>query len=160
MIDGTLLHGANGYGGEVGHTVVDPNGPRCGCGSQGCLEQFVSATAIVRMAAPHYGETTSEAVAQAAQRGETPARKVLEQVGYHLGIACASFANLFNPQRIIIGGAVAGAFDLFIEPLRSTMQSRTFVEVYESLDIVTATCGTDAGGLGAAYQAMQTVPPS
>lgn len=155
MINGHMLHGANGYAGEVGHTVVDPNGPRCGCGSDGCLEQFASGTAIARMAAPHYGRVTARDVALAAQRGETAALAVYRQVGHYLGIACASLANLFNPQCIVLGGAVAQAFDFFIESMRTTLRQRTFVEVYEALHIVPAQCGPDAGGLGAAYQAMQ-----
>jgi glucokinase len=157
IVAGKILHGACGYAGEPGHTVVDPNGPRCGCGSQGCLEQFTSGTAIARMAEPSYGQITAHEVALAAWRGESQALEVYRQVGRYLGIACASFANLFNPQGLVIGGAVANAFDLFIEAMQTTMRQRTFVEVYNSLRIVPAECGTDAGGLGAAYQAMQHV---
>lgn len=160
IIAGTILHGAYGYAGELGHTVVDPNGPLCGCGSYGCLEQFASGTAIARLAEPYYGQTTARVVALAAQRGEPPAIDVYHQVGRYLGIACASFANLFNPQIIAIGGAVAGAFDLFIDAMHMTMRQRSFIEVYNSLRIVPAECGTDAGGLGAAYQAMQLVHPA
>jgi glucokinase len=157
IVDGAILHGADGYAGELGHTVVDPNGPPCGCGSQGCLEQFASGTAIARMAQPHYGEITASALAAAARRGDPPALEVLRQVGYYLGIACANFANLFNPDCLVIGGAVANAFDLFIEPLQTAMQARTFTEVYARLRIAPAARGTDAGGLGAAYCAMRTV---
>lgn len=160
IIAGKILHGAQGYAGEIGHTVVDPNGPLCGCGSHGCLEQFASGTAVARMAEPFYGKTTAKAVADAAHRGETRALDVYRQVGRYLGIACASFANLFNPQGLAIGGAVANAFDLFIETMHTTMRERTFIEVYNSLRIVPAECGTEAGGLGAAFQAMQLVPPS
>ncbi len=154
LINNTMLHGAQGYGGEVGHTVVDPHGPPCGCGSRGCLEQFASGTAIARMAAPYYGDITAKEVAQAAHRGEPLARHVFAQAGFYLGIACANFANLFNPQCIVIGGGVAHAFDLFIASMQAAMRQRTFVEVYDNLRIVPATCGTDAGGLGAARQAM------
>lgn len=160
IIGGKILHGARGYAGEIGHTVVDPNGPLCGCGSHGCLEQFASGTAIARMAEPYYGKTTAQAVALAARRGEPHAREVYRQMGWYLGIACASFANLFNPQCLVIGGAVANAFDLFIETLQTTMHERAFVEVCRSLQIVPAVCGTDAGGLGAAYQAMQHAAPA
>ena len=96
-------------------------------------------------------------MALAARRGEPPALEVYRRVGRYLGIACASFANLFNPQGLALGGAVANAFDLFIETMHTTMRQRAFVEVYDSLRIVPAECGTDAGGLGAAYQAMQCV---
>jgi glucokinase len=157
IVAGKILHGACGYAGEPGHTVVDPNGPRCGCGSYGCLEQFTSGTAIARMAEPFYGQTTAYEVALAARCGESQALEVYRQVGQYLGIACASFANLLNPQGLVIGGAVANAFDLFIEAMQTTMRQRTFVEVYNSLRIVPAECGTDAGGLGAAYEAMQCV---
>ena len=157
IINGAILHGADGYAGELGHTVVDPNGPPCGCGSQGCLEQFASGTAIARMAQPHYGEVTAADVADAARRGEPPALEVFRQVGHYLGIACANFAHLFNPECLVIGGAVADAFDLFIEPLQTAMQARTFTEAYSRLHITPAACGTDAGGLGAAYCAIRMV---
>jgi glucokinase len=150
LIDGEILHGARGYAGELGHTVVDPNGPACGCGSQGCLEQFASGTAIARMAKPHYGTVSAADVAQKARRGATQALEIYARVGYALGVACASFANLLNPQRIILGGGVAGAFDLFGETLHHTMRQRSFREVYDNLRLVQAQCGTDAGGLGAA----------
>ena len=150
LINGEILHGTRGYGGEIGHIVVDPNGPPCGCGSHGCLEQFASGTAVARLAKPHYGEITSIDVAEAARRGESHALGVFQQVGHYLGIACASFAHLFNPQCVIIGGAVANAFDLFIDVMQTTTQRRTFGEVYQTLRIVPATCGTDAGGQGAA----------
>jgi len=158
IVAGHILHGAHGYGGEIGHIVVDPDGPLCQCGSHGCLEQFASGTAMARMAAPHYGKVTAQDVALAARRGEAQAQAVFRQVGRYLGIACASLANLFNPECIAIGGGAARAFDLFIETLQSTMRSRTFPEVYNSVRIVPAECGNDAGGFGAAYQAMQRVP--
>ncbi|MCZ6871922.1 MAG: ROK family protein [bacterium] len=155
IIDGTILHGAHGYAGELGHTIVDPNGPLCGCGSYGCLEQFVSGTAIARMAAPYYGEVTAKAVAASARQGDAHAITIYQQVGHYLGIAGVNFANLLNPECVVIGGAVAQAFDLFIGSMQETMRKRCFAEVYDSLSIVPAACGTDAGGLGAAYQAMQ-----
>ncbi len=158
VVAGTIVHGRHGYAGELGHTVVDPHGPPCGCGSRGCLEQYASGTAIARMAEPHYGKTTAEAVALAAQRGEAQAIELYRQVGVSLGIACASLANIFNPECLIIGGAVAQAFALFRDSLHETMQARTFRHVYADLRIAPAVCGTDAGGLGAAYQAMQRYP--
>jgi glucokinase len=156
---GTILHGAHGYAGELGHTVVDPHGPLCGCGSYGCLEQFASGLAVARMAEPYYGTTTAEAVALAARRGEPQALEVYQRVGRYLGIACASFANLFNPQAVVIGGAMALAFDLFSDSMHTTMRQRTFLEVYNGLRLVPAECGNDAGGLGAAHQAMRLVHP-
>jgi len=154
IIDGKILHGARGYGGELGHTVVDPHGHPCGCGSQGCLEQYTSGTAIARLAAPYYGRTTAQEVALAARRGEPQALEIYRQVGWYLGIACASFANLLNPECIAIGGGAANAFDLFIDTLHTTLGQRAFPEACDRLRIVPAQCGTDAGGLGAAYQAM------
>jgi glucokinase len=154
VVGGNIVHGTRGYGGELGHTVVDPNGPACGCGSRGCLEQYASGTAIARLAKPSYGATTAKDVALAARRGEPQALEVYRQVGQYLGIACASFANLFNPECLAIGGGAANAFDLFSDAMQTTMRQRTFVEVYQSLRLVPAQCGTDAGGFGAAYQAM------
>lgn len=155
MIDGAILHGAKGFAGEIGHTVVEPNGLRCLCGSVGCLEQYVSGTAIARMAEPHYGVVTSETVALAARRGEPEALEIFRQVGWYLGIVCANLAQIFNPQCIVIGGGAGEAFDLFIEPLQRAMREHAFVEVYEQVRIVKATQGQIAGALGAAYHAMR-----
>jgi glucokinase len=118
------------------------------------LEQYASGTAIARLAEPAYGKTTAKEVALAARRGEAPALEVYHQVGRALGIACASFANLFNPECIAIGGGAANAFDLFSGTLQTTMKQRTFPEIYSSLRLIPAQCGTDAGGFGAVYQAM------
>jgi glucokinase len=155
MIDGVMLHGASGFAGEIGHTVVEPNGLPCVCGSHGCLEQYVSGTAIVRLAQPHYGTVSSETVAQAARRGEAEALHIFQRVGWYLGIACANVAQLFNPQGIVIGGGVGEAFDLFREPLQQVMRERTMPEVYEQVRLVPAVCGPLAGSLGAAYYAMR-----
>jgi glucokinase len=155
MIDGVILHGATGFASEIGHTVVEPDGRRCVCGSYGCLEQYVSGTAIARLAQPHYGTVTSEAVAQAARRGEAEALEIFQRVGWYLGIACANMAQLFNPQCMVIGGGVGEAFDLFREPLQRVMRERTMPEVYEQVHVVAAACGPIAGSLGAAYHAMR-----
>jgi glucokinase len=154
IVEGKIVHGVRGYGGELGHTVVDPNGHPCGCGSQGCLEQYASGTAIARLAEPHYGKVTARDVAEAAQRGEPPALEVYRQVGHYLGIACASFANMLNPECIAIGGGAANAFPLFIDALQASMRQRAFAEVCASVRVVHAQCGNDAGGFGAAYQAL------
>jgi glucokinase len=157
MIDGAMLHGVKGFAGEIGHMVVEPNGRQCVCGSYGCLEQYISGTAIARLAQPHYGTVTSEAVAQAAQRGETEALAIFQRVGWYLGIACANMAQLFNPQCIVIGGGVGESFELFREPLQRIMRERTMPEVYEQVRVVPAACGSIAGSLGAAYHAMREV---
>jgi glucokinase len=157
MIDGAMLHGVKGFAGEIGHMVVEPNGRQCVCGSYGCLEQYVSGTAIARLARPRYGTLTSEAVAQAAQRGETEALAIFQRVGWYLGIACANMAQLFNPQCIVIGGGVGESFELFREPLQRMMHERTMPEVYEQVCVVPAACGSMAGSLGAAYHAMREV---
>lgn len=155
MIDGIILHGAKGFAGEIGHTVVEPNGRQCVCGSYGCLEQYVSGTAVARLAQPHYGMVTSEAVAQAARRGEAEVLGIFQRVGWYLGLACANMAQLFNPQCIVIGGGVGEAFDLFDEPLQRVMRERSMLEVYEQVRVVPAACGPVAGSLGAAYHAMR-----
>jgi len=160
MIDGVMLHGAKGFAGEIGHTVVEPQGLPCVCGSHGCLEQYVSGTAIARLARPHYGEASSEAVAQAARRGEAEALAIFRQVGWYAGIACANLAQLFNPQCIVIGGGVAEAFDLFQKPLERAMRERAMPEIDEQMRVAPAACGPLAGSLGAAYHAMREVGES
>jgi len=105
VVAGQILHGVQGYAGEVGHTVVDPNGPLCRCGSHGCLEQFASGTAVARMAAPYYGEVTAKDVALAAQRGEPQALEVYKRVGQHSALRAPVLPTFSIPSVWCLGEA-------------------------------------------------------
>lgn len=162
ILDGKLWRGVDGSAGEIGHTTVDPfGGVRCKCGNIGCLEQFASATAIVRMTReelPNHPESmlkpecvTAEKVYEAGLQGDPLAIKVLERMGTYLGIGLANLVNLLNPEMIVIGGGVANGWQMFEKSMRGEVERRAFPVPAGRLKIVTAKCGDDAGLLGAAH---------
>ncbi len=170
VVAGKILHGSAGMGGEVGHMVIDPEGPLCGCGGRGCLEVYASAAGITRMAleAVEKGEyggilkrvggdaqsLNSEKVFEIAQKGDLEARQIFETMGRFLGLGLVNLVNLFNPQKIVIGGKVSRAWDYFIPSVIETVQERAMEGPRKKVNIVRAECGDDAGMLGAAYSAL------
>jgi glucokinase len=167
ILDGKLWRGIDGTAGEIGHVGVELNGPKCGCGSCGCVEQFASATAIVRQAHELLAQYPDSATAKltpltAAEvyrcgvEGDPLAIEVFRRAGTYLGMALASLINVLNPEVIVIGGGVAAGWDLFIDPLREQVKLRTFPEPGRRAQVVRAAYGDDAGLLGAAYLAFQS----
>lgn len=164
IMDGALYRGANGSAGELGHLVVDPRGPRCGCGARGCLEAFVGTAGIlrlgrraVRQGAPRlaelveraHGRMTPKVISKAARMGDTSARRVWVEVGRWLGIGLASLVNLLNPDRVVIGGGVANAWRLFHPTLIKTMRTYAMASPARRVRIVRAQLGNSAGIVGA-----------
>ena len=150
VVDGRL-HLGIGTAGEFGHQTVDPAGPVCGCGNRGCVEAVACAGAIA--AAAECG-TVEEAV-EAAQSGDEQARAALEQAGRALGIALANAVLLLAPERIVVGGGVAGAGDLLLDPIRDELRRRVRVAPIERIDVVPAELGPGAGAIGAALWAAE-----
>jgi glucokinase len=166
ILDDRIWRGVNGMAGEVGHMTVDPEGPLCGCGNRGCLERYSSATAVLEMAARAFmqkesasqlnvykdspASLTTEIIADAASNGDKLAIKIYSDVGRFLGIAIANIVNLLNIERVVIGGGLTGAWDLFIGPLKDEVAARAFDIPARSCDIVPGQLGDDAGILGAA----------
>lgn len=162
ILDGKLWHGVNDSAAEIGHMGVDPfGGVRCPCGSQGCLEVYASATAIVRMtrdsksrfpqsALQNVGELTSEDVYRAGMEGDDLAREVFGRMGVYLGVGLANLVNLMNPEMIVIGGGAANGWDLFAKDMFQQVAERAFPVPAAQVKIVRAECGDDAGLLGAA----------
>lgn len=171
VVEGEILHGAEGMAGEVGHMVIDPEGPLCGCGGRGCLEVYASGTGIRRMAleAIKKGKgkgilkwsggdakkVTSENIFEAAQSGDVTAKKIFKEMGRYLGLGLVNLIHLFNPEKIVIGGKVSQAWDYFIGSAKETVQERSMEGPREKLQIVQAECCDDAGMLGAAYSALK-----
>ena len=166
VINGQLHLGIGGTAGELGHTTIDFNGPRCGCGNYGCLEAFASASAIAAMGikAVAQGLTTSigdlckydlngitpELIADAAQAGDKIAMDVYEQAGFYLGIAAANVCVSLGPRRIIIVGGVSQAGDLLLNPIRRTLRERVTVMPIEQVEVVQSQLGNNAGIIGVA----------
>jgi len=171
VVAGKILHGVEGMAGEVGHMVINPKGPLCGCGGRGCLEVYASGTGIRRMAleAIEKGkgkgilkwsggdpqQMTSENIFEAAQSGNVTAKRIFNEMGKYLGLGLVNLIHLFNPEKIVIGGKVCRAWDYFIGSVMEIVQERSMKGPREKLQIVKAKCGDDAGMLGAAYSALK-----
>ena len=161
ILNGDAFRGADGTAGEIGHICVEPEGVQCGCGSHGCLEQYASATAIIRMAkerglvADH--SLTAASVYAAGKSGDTTAIGIFRDVGRYLGLGLAGLVNVLNPELIVIGGGVAKGWDLFIDPLRSELAARAFSHPGNRVRLMRASLGDSAGIFGAARVAFESV---
>lgn len=170
IINGEVISGTNGIGGEIGHMVVNPKGIQCGCGLTGCLETESSATAIKRKVATAIeqgassslaslwkkeGHVSAKAVAEAAMNGDELALKVLDEVAYYMAFGLGSLINALNPEKILLGGGVSGSGDLLIQPLHTHLKGFALPEALEVLVIDIATLGNDAGMIGAAGQVFR-----
>lgn len=151
VIDGRLVRGSSGAGAELGHMVVDPKGPPCGCESHGCLEAFASATAIERQ----YGKTPLE-MERLARAGDPAAIALYQDVGRHLGVAIATLCTVLEPEIVILAGKISKAFDLFFPTLRAETDWRLKNHPMSRVRIEQAKGIDDAGILGAAWLALAT----
>jgi len=165
--------GAEGMAGEIGHTVVDPNGAICLCGKRGCLERLASGTYIAATvreelrSQPHKGKQlrflvdnnldliTAQLVSQAASVGDDLALSVLERAAWALGVAIGNVANLINPQRFILGGGVTKAGDHFWEVVRRVAVETALPEVH--FEVVPAALGDQAPLWGAVALATSVI---
>jgi len=170
ILDGKLYYGVDGMAGEIGHTTILANGPRCGCGNRGCVEALASGTAIAnkardsvacgvstimaQMAEGDPSRVTAKLVAEAAERGDPEARRILVEAMSFLGIGMANLVNLFNPQLIVIGGGVAAIGDELFDSVRRAIMRHALPAAKRSVRVVPAALGSDVGMLGAAAVAL------
>lgn len=174
IFDGMLWHGAIGMAGEIGHMTVTPDGPACGCGNRGCLEQYASATAIKRMAAEALAagkapslaraigegqELSAKLISQYALQGDTAAQEIFDTVGWALGVVLSSLVDALNLSTYVIGGGVSNAWENFAPALFRELRRRSIV--FRASDpaahhsrhktvVTRALLGSDAGLIGAA----------
>ena len=151
ILDGKLHLGHLGIAGEIGHQVLDPNGPACGCGNHGCLESLVKASSIAAEAGT---ATVADAVA-AARSGDPRALSAIRNAAVWLGIGLANVVNVLSPQAIVVGGGIAQADDLLFQPLMDELRRRTPLVPEGSLVVVPSKLGTTAGAVGAAVLASE-----
>ena len=159
IIDGRILEGANGGAGEIGHIPVNPQEQDiCGCGKKGCLEQYASATGIVRIAEKlrkENGNTalpagcTAKQVFDYAKEGDELAMQAVEELGRYLGLALASCACVLNPEGIVIGGGVSRAGKILLDVTEKNFQTYVF-KPCRNVKFCLAELGNDAGIYGAA----------
>lgn len=151
VIDGRVHFGHDGTGGELGHQTLLPDGPPCTCGNRGCLEAFARADRV----AAACGTATAEEAVEAARAGDPVAVAGLAEIGGWLGIAIANVVVSLTPERVVIGGGVAGAGDLLLEPIRDEVRRRVHVTDLGQVEIVAAELGTWAGAIGAGVHAAE-----
>jgi glucokinase len=146
VIGGRLYLGHDGTAGEFGHQTILPDGPPCNCGNNGCLETLARADAIVAAC----GQTTVEKAVEAAHAGDRRARQGLTDAGRYLGIGVCNVVVMLTVDRVVVGGGVAAAGDLLLEPIRAELRRRVHVTEAERIEVVRAELGTWAGAIGAA----------
>jgi glucokinase len=150
-IGGRVHLGHDGTAGEVGHQVIDPDGPSCNCGNRGCLEAFARADRIAEACGT---DTVEEAVA-AAEAGDARAIDGLASVGRYLGIGIGNMITVIAPDRVVIGGGIAAAGAPLLDPLRAEVARRVLTTALSDVDIVMAELGTWAGAIGAAVHGAE-----
>jgi len=168
VLHGRVHHGATGYGGELGHMVIDENGPPCQghCPNHGCLESLASAAGVrlaaEQIAAERPGGTLAEAVARGggaaevrvvidgALSGDADCVDALAIVGRHLGVGIANYVNIFNPDVVVVGGGIMAAGEILLGVAREEAGRRALRPPWREVEVVAAELGNDAGVLGAA----------
>jgi glucokinase len=170
IVDGHLLHGRRGLAGEIGHMTISDKPELCPCGGVGCWEAFASGTALAREAtklvaagsAPEVGRlagggpVTGRHVAEAAQKGDVPALRLLDDEARWLGIGLTNLLHLYSPERLILGGGVGSLLPLMQETIDRTIRERA-MSAFRGVPVVAAALGRNAGLVGAASLVLKGV---
>ena len=170
VIDGKLFHGPHFSAAELGHMILNEDGPLCACGNHGCIEAYVGNGYFVREVRrrlkkfPHSllsrelrkgKELTPLLVAQTARRGDALSKEMWLETGTHLGNALVGLVNVLNPEKIILGGGIAQNGDLLFKPVITALNKKAFPIAAASVEVVPAALGVDAGVIGAAALAFR-----
>ena len=159
VINGQILHGFLGMAGELGHMTIVPNGYPCGCGGNGCLEKYASATAVSAMAKLlNLGDLSAKEVFELAEAGNQRARVIFESAGTALGTAIANLTNIFNPPLFLLGGGMTAGWDLFAPSMLAEAKRRSFTFRSRAPEIKPSALGADSGIFGAAYLPIGAKP--
>lgn len=150
VIDGRVYRGPGGTAGEIGHITLDESGPVCRCGNRGCLETFTAARYVLPLLQPSHGaDLTMERVVQLAREGDPGCRRVIADVGRHIGSGIANLCNLLNPSRVVLGGDLAEAGELVLAPIRDSVGRYAIPSAARQLSLVQGALGGRAEVLGA-----------
>jgi glucokinase len=172
IVDGHLLHGRKGMAAHIGHFRMDPAGPVCACGGAGCFEAFAAGTALGKRAqdladgqpgswlgqAARAERVTSRHVVEGARAGDADCLALLDEEARYLGRGFTSLAHIFSPDRIVMGGGVSAAFDLLTETIHATIRAEAMAP-FKSTPVVAAQLGDNAGLVGVASLALDTLVP-
>ncbi|MER8085609.1 ROK family transcriptional regulator [Streptomyces sp. NPDC056178] len=150
VIDGHIYRGPGGTAGEIGHITLDESGPVCRCGNRGCLETFTAARYVLPLLQPSHGpDLTMERVVQLAREGDPGCRRVIADVGRHIGSGVANLCNLLNPSRVVLGGSLAEAGELVLAPIRDSVSRYAIPSAARQLSVLPGALGGRAEVLGA-----------
>jgi glucokinase len=166
VVEGKILRGATGTAGEIGHTVIFAGGRMCGCGAYGCLEAYASRSAIAKLVAneiargtdsvvkdkidPTKGILRSKALSLALEAGDPLVSRAVLEAAQYMGVGLVSIINFFNPKRIILGGGLIEASDMYFKTACEVAAQRCLPIARKKLDIVKAALGDNSGIVGAA----------
>jgi len=162
VLDGRVYHGFTGSAAEIGHIIVDPDGPRCRCGNRGCLEAYLGNSYLVARAkkSKHSsslwpdGPVTPQTIQLAAEAGDKQAIAIWREVGNKLGIAITSLINVLNPEVICFAGGLSRAGSLLFGPMRRIVMEKAFPELANSVKFVVSRLGQNLGVVGTALLAF------
>ncbi len=168
LVAGELYTGSSHLAGEIGHMVVEPHGPPCACGTQGCLETLASEAAVLRHAqrllvtmasdgALQRLPTSSEEVCLAARQGDHLCLQALRETGYYLGIGVANLVNIFNPELVIVGGAQVLEEDTVWQAMEEAVAARALREPAQACRVVRPALGNNGYAIGAAALALRAI---
>jgi glucokinase len=150
MIDGRLFNGATGIAGEIAHQTVLPGGRVCGCGNAGCAEGLARSDVLAEMA----GKSSVEEVFAGLAAGDARCAEAVATAAKYVGIALANVVTVIGPNRIVIGGGIAAAGDAILDPIRDAIKAHVTLVPHESIEVVPASLGSEAGAIGAALAAI------
>jgi predicted NBD/HSP70 family sugar kinase len=161
VIDGRIYRGPGGTAGEIGHMTLDESGPVCRCGNRGCLETFTAARYVLELLRSSHGpELTMPRMVQLAREGDPGCRRMIADVGRHVGMGAASLCNILNPSRVVLGGDLAEAGELVLAPIRESVARYAIPSAARRLSIVQGALGARAEVLGALALALSEVGDS
>jgi predicted NBD/HSP70 family sugar kinase len=150
VVDGRPYHGHRGTAGEIGHVVVDPQGPICRCGNRGCLETLASGPALLKLVQESRDtQLTVREMIELARDGDAGCRRAIADAGQVIGRVVAGLVNLFSPEMVVIGGDLGEAGDLLLDPLREAVRRNALPAAAEDLKVVAGELGERANLLGA-----------
>jgi predicted NBD/HSP70 family sugar kinase len=149
VLGGRLHRGARGTAGEIGHVLVNEQGPICRCGNRGCLETYAGAGALLDLLRPSHGELTPERMLELALEGDPACRRVIGDSARIVGQVVAALCNQLNPERIVVGGTVSPAGELVLEPMRDVVHRYAIPAAAADAKVVQGSLGERAELLGA-----------
>ncbi len=157
VIGGAVFHGTTGKAGQIGHVTIDENGPICKCGNRGCLDTLAGGAALLDLFRDDPGMQRIRDLLVRADRGEPSARRVIADAGRHIGIAAASLCNLFDPERLVIGGELAQAGETLLAPLRHALERSALAGSGGFPDVLQGELGERAELVGCLALAIENV---